>query len=146
MLPYVFKYLGPKQMLSPLFGLTQLIITPMIIVYILVETLSTLGGRYAGHWMALAVYFGAYVIVRYAVSALYLVGRPNMTTRAKVVSWLIGTPGAVWLNMILLVPTRYIALFKLFDNRWQTRELPSTQAVASAFASTRPQPEMGDLT
>ena len=29
----------------------------------------------------------------------------------------------MWLNLVLLMPTRYYALFKLFDNRWQTREV-----------------------
>jgi hypothetical protein len=27
----------------------------------------------------------------------------------------------------VLVPTRYVALGKLFDNRWQTRELSAAQ-------------------
>jgi len=132
MLPYVFKYLGPKQMLSPIFGLTQLIITPMLIGYILYSTFSTMGARYVGHGTALLFYFMAYVIVRYAVSALYLIGRPRVSGRDKFLAWLIGTPGAVFLNMILLIPTRYIALTKLLDNRWQTRDLPDLPVYAPA--------------
>ena len=31
MLPYVIKYLGPKQLLSPLYGVTQLLITPIML-------------------------------------------------------------------------------------------------------------------
>ena len=31
------------------------------------------------------------------------------------------------MNLFLLTPTRYIALAKLFDNRWQTRELSAAQ-------------------
>jgi hyaluronan synthase len=135
MLPYVFKYLGFKQIISPLFGLTQLIITPIIMGYIVFATAATLGGRYEGHALALFVYVFAYVVVRYAVSALYLIGRPHISTKDKFMAWLIGTPGAVYLNAILLIPTRYIALFKLFDNRWQTREAPSSQEVAPAFLS-----------
>lgn len=133
MLPYVFSYLGIKQMLSPFFGLAQLIITPVILTYIAVTTIGTLGGRYDGHGWVLTLYVFAYVVVRYAVSALYLIGRPHMTVRQKFSSWFFGTPGAVILNAILLIPTRYVALFKLFDNRWQTREVPTNQKVTPAL-------------
>jgi hypothetical protein len=75
----------------------------------------------------LLVYLGAYVVVRYGLSALYLIGRSNVSARRKVVLFLLGTPAAIVLNIILLVPTRYVALGKLFDNRWQTRELSATQ-------------------
>jgi hyaluronan synthase len=43
------------------------------------------------------------------------------------VLFLLGTPAAIVLNAVLLVPTRYVALAKLFDNRWQTRELSAAQ-------------------
>jgi len=122
MLPYVFSYLGPKQLLSPIFGLVQLVLTPLIFLYIILSATLSWQTRYSDHLSILGIYAGAYVIVRYGLSALYLVGRPRMSGREKFISWVVGTPAAVFLNMILLVPTRYIALFKLFDNRWQTRE------------------------
>lgn len=125
MLPYVFRHLSTKQILSPIYGLAQLIISPAMVAYIVGETFLTVGGRYSGTGgQVLSVYIGAYVIVRYAASALYLVGRPNLTTRQKLLCWIIGTPGAVILNAFLLCPIRYLALGKLFDNRWQTREAP----------------------
>ena len=127
MMPYVLKFLSPKQMLSPLYGVTQLVVTPIMVGYILFTTAATVGDRYEAHATTLAIYLGAYVLVRYALSALYLIGRPNVTLRRKVLSFLVGTPAAVFLNAILLVPTRYVALGKLFDNRWQTRELPAAQ-------------------
>ncbi|MDQ0031464.1 glycosyltransferase family 2 protein [Arthrobacter bambusae] len=126
MLPYVFRHMTPKKLLSPLYGLMQLLITPAIALYILTETVLSLGGRYAGHGYVLAIYIGAYVIVRYAGSALYLIGRPNLSMRQKLLCWFVGTPGAIILNVFLLTPIRYIALAKLFDNRWQTRELDAT--------------------
>jgi len=122
MLPYVFSYLGPKQLLSPVFGLVQLVLTPLIFLYIVLSATLSWQTRYSDHLSILGIYLGAYVVVRYGLSALYLVGRPRMSGREKFISWLVGTPAAVFLNMILLVPTRYIALIKLFDNRWQTRE------------------------
>ena len=129
MLPYVFRHMTFKKLLSPLYGLTQLVITPAIMIYIVSETVLTLGGRYSGHGAVLAIYIGAYAVVRYAASALYLIGRPNVSARDKLICWIVGTPGAILLNILLLAPTRYFALFKLLDNRWQTREIKTTQSV-----------------
>ncbi|MCU1573979.1 MAG: glycosyl transferase [Micrococcaceae bacterium] len=126
MLPYVFRHLSIKQLVSPLYGLLQLLVTPAMTIYILVATLLSIGGRYAGHGEVLSIYVGAYIIVRYSGSALYLIGRPQLTLRQKLLCWVVGTPGAIILNLILLMPTRYIALGKLFDNRWQTRDLAPT--------------------
>lgn len=127
MLPYVVKYLGPKQLLSPLYGVTQLLVTPIMVAYIAGAVLSRSGARYESHGRTLLVYLAAYVVVRYGLAALYLIGRPNVSVRRKLVLFLVGTPAAVLLNVLLLVPTRYVALGKLFDNRWQTRELSATQ-------------------
>jgi hypothetical protein len=69
--------------------------------------------------------------VRYCTAALYLVGRSNLTRRQKLGQWLLGTPASVWLNLVLLMPTRYYALFKLFDNRWQTREVAPLEAATA---------------
>jgi len=123
MLPYVVKFLGPKQLLSPIYGVTQLIVTPIMLAYIGVSMVGSDGARYHSHGGILLVYLGAYVVVRYGLSALYLVGRPNVPFRRKLVLFFLGTPASIFLNVLLLVPTRYMALGKLFDNRWQTREL-----------------------
>jgi hyaluronan synthase len=127
MLPYVAKYLGPKQLLSPVYGVTQLLITPLMVAYIAVSTVLSIGDRYESHWQILALYLGAYAVVRYGLSALYLIGRPNVSFRRKLVLFFVGTPAAIALNVLVLVPTRYVALGKLFDNRWQTRELSAAQ-------------------
>lgn len=127
MLPYVVKYLGPKQLISPLYGVTQLLVTPIMVAYIVTSTAWTHGGRYGSHALTLLVYLGAYAVVRYGLSALYLIGRPNVSTRRKLLLFFLGTPAAIVLNVLLLVPTRYVALGKLFDNRWQTRELSAAQ-------------------
>ncbi len=135
MLPYVFKYLSLRQLLSPVYGCLQLLITPVLVAYIVAATAMT-SHRYSDHLFAGAVYIGAYVLVRYALSALYLVGRPGLSRRQKLESWVVGTATAVFLNVVLLVPTRYVALFKLFDNRWQTREVPPELAAASVSMPT----------
>ncbi len=127
MLPYVVKYLGPKQLISPMFGVLQLMLTPIMLAHIVISTFSSHGDRYHAHASLLLVYGAAYVVVRYALAALYLIGRPNVSPRQKLRLLLLGTPAAVVLNALLLVPTRYVALAKLFDNRWQTRELSASQ-------------------
>lgn len=126
MLPYVFKNLTLRQILSPTYGMLQLVIGPAMTLWAL-GGLAT--GQFEGHarysgsrgLLALSVYLGAYVIVRWGLSGLYLVGRPDMGAGQKWLSFLVGTPAAILLNLFLLTPTRYVALFKLFDNRWQTR-------------------------
>lgn len=143
MLPYVFKFLTGRQLLSPLYGVTQLVVTPLMIGYIVMATLLSQGGRYAHHTRVLAMYALAYVVVRYALSALYLVGRPRLKWQHKLGLWLLGTPAAIILNLILLIPTRYFALARLFDNRWQSRELSAKElqkaitvaAIPTALAS-----------
>ncbi len=121
MLPYVFTRLSTKQTLSPAFGLMQLIVTPLMLSWIAVMVL--VHGIHGRSLTVTVLYIATYVIVRYCTAAFYLIGRPNVTRRQKLVLWLIGTPASVLLNMILLMPTRYYALLKLRDNRWQTREV-----------------------
>ena len=98
-----------------------------MLAYIAFASGASAGDRYHAHAAIMGLYVGAYVVVRYALSALYLIGRPNVSIRDKLVLFLFGTIAAVVLNVFLLVPTRYVALGKLFDNRWQTRELSADQ-------------------
>lgn len=132
MLPYVVRNLRPHQMLSPLFGLTQLVISPVMFVFA-VATLAGVGIP-AGDGSAerlLVLYVIAYLALRYGLAALYLMGRPSLRRGTKLVLLLAGTPLAILLNVALLTPTRYIALLRLFDNRWQTRQTdPNTPLVA----------------
>jgi cellulose synthase/poly-beta-1,6-N-acetylglucosamine synthase-like glycosyltransferase len=145
MLPYVGKYLGGRQMVSPVYGVVQLLVAPMMVCYILVATVASEGGRYfRGGGFALLAYVFAYVVVRYALSALYLMGRPNVPASTKWKLFFFGTAAAVFLNVSLLTPTRYVALAKLFDNRWQTRELSAAQmaelSLSHALADPRARP------
>lgn len=140
MLPYVGKYLGFRQCISPVYGVVQLLVAPMMVLYIGGSILATHGGRYTNHGnYVLLAYFAAYVIVRYALSALYLMGRPNVPLRQKCTLFFLGTPAAVLLNVFLLTPTRYIALAKLFDNRWQSRELSPAQLAELSRSEHPPQ-------
>ena len=139
MLPYVFRHLNWRQLISPTYGILQLLIAPALTVWAaggIITGAVTGHARYGGTrgLLALTAYAAAYVIVRWGLSALYLVGRPNMSTGQKWLSFLGGTPAAIALNMFLLTPTRYFALFKLFDNRWQTR----TSTAAAVNHHTEP--------
>jgi hyaluronan synthase len=131
MLPFVYARLSLKQLISPTFGLLQLVITPVMLAWIVVMTLLTLGGRYHNPGIAL-VYLAVYLVVRFGQSGLYVLMRPDMTTRQRWHSWLVGTPAAVFMNIVLLCPTRYWALFKLRDNAWQSRGLTARTALPGA--------------
>src|SRR6266705_963740 len=135
MIPYVFKFLQGKQLVSPFYGIMQLIVTPLMTTYIVMATALSLGTRYVHHWYVLLVYASAYVVVRYGLSALYLINRPRLSAGRKLFLWAVGTPAAVLLNIILLIPTRYIALGRLFDNRWHTRELSIEELLTAAAAA-----------
>lgn len=131
MLPYVFKNLSLRQLISPTYGMLQLVIAPVMTFWAaggVMVGMFTEHSRYSGGngLLAVSVYLGAYVVVRWGLSGLYLVGRPGMPARQKWYSFLFGTPAAILLNLFLLTPTRYVALFKLFDNRWQTRTSKAT--------------------
>jgi hyaluronan synthase len=121
MLPFVFTRLTAKQLISPVYGLMQLLVTPMMLGWIFLLFLQNgFNGRSVGVTL---FYLINYLVVRYSTATLYLVGRPGLTRQQKFTSLLIGTPGSVLLNLILLMPTRYYALARLHDNRWRTREV-----------------------
>jgi cellulose synthase/poly-beta-1,6-N-acetylglucosamine synthase-like glycosyltransferase len=122
MLPFAFARLSWKQLLSPTIGLTELLITPLLLSWAVVSWLIGFQLRLA-HPAAALGFIGAYAVVRLALSVLYLAGRPGMSRREKMISLFVGTPAAVLLNLILLMPTRYYALARLGDNRWQTRQV-----------------------
>ena len=72
------------------------------------------------------------MVVRVALSVLYLAGRPGMSFRQKALSLVVGTPAAVLLNLMVLMPSRYYALIKLRDDRWLTRQAKAVKAKARA--------------
>jgi cellulose synthase/poly-beta-1,6-N-acetylglucosamine synthase-like glycosyltransferase len=127
MLPFAYARLSWKQLMSPTVGLTELIITPFVLGWAVFSWVIGIRLRLS-HPEAALGFVGAYCVVRMALSVLYLAGRPGMTKREKMLSLLIGTPAAVLLNMLLLMPTRYYALTRLRDNRWQTRQVKAKAA------------------
>jgi cellulose synthase/poly-beta-1,6-N-acetylglucosamine synthase-like glycosyltransferase len=127
MLPFAYARLSWKQLASPTIGLVELVITPVVMLWAISSWIIGLRLRLSHPEAALA-FFGAYCAVRLALSILYLAGRPGMSFRQKLLSLLIGTPAAVLLNLMLLMPTRYYALARLHDNRWQTRQVKAKAA------------------
>jgi hyaluronan synthase len=120
MLPFAYARLNLKQLASPTVGLIELVITPLVMIWAV--TSWVIGFRLRlSHPEAALAFVGAYAVIRIALSVLYLAGRPGMSRRQKMLSVLVGTPAAVLLNLLLLMPTRYYALARLHDNRWRTR-------------------------
>lgn len=120
MLPFVFANLSVRKILSPAFGLTQLLITPLFIFWLYAAyALHGPGTRPVTNFIWL--YILCYVIVRGGVAALYLIGRPNVSRKDKLIALVVGTPLSVVMNTFMLTPTKYYALFKLRDNRWRSR-------------------------
>jgi cellulose synthase/poly-beta-1,6-N-acetylglucosamine synthase-like glycosyltransferase len=122
MLPFAFARLSPKQLLSPTIGLIELAIAPLVMGWAAVAWVVGFRLRLTHPAQTLA-FVGAYAVVRMALSVLYLAGRPGMSLRQKTLSLFVGTPAAVILNLLILMPTRFYALARLQDRRWQTREV-----------------------
>lgn len=121
MVPFAFARLSPKQLISPTYGIVQLAIAPVIIGWTVFAWAIGASQRLSHPWAAL-MFLASYIVVRYALSILYLTGRPDMPRHEKLKSLIFGTPAALLLNLLLLMPTRYWALARLQDNRWQTRQ------------------------
>jgi cellulose synthase/poly-beta-1,6-N-acetylglucosamine synthase-like glycosyltransferase len=122
MLPFVFTRLSGRRLISPAYGLAQLAILPAILGYAAWSWTDHLSARASHPTMALA-YLGAYLTVRFALAALYLTTRDDMPPAEVARSLILGTLGALALNIALLTPVRYLALAKWNDNRWQSRGL-----------------------
>ena len=127
MLPFAFARLSWKQLVSPTVGLTELVITPVVLLWAAASWVVGIRLQLS-HPEATLAFFAAYAAVRLALSVLYLAGRPGMPIRQKLLSLFIGTPAAVLLNLLLLMPTRYYALARLHDNRWRTRQVKAKTA------------------
>lgn len=122
MVPFAYSRLSWKQLISPTYGIVSLGIAPVVMFWAVFSWFVGFQERLA-HPQAAIAFLGAYIAVRYALSALYLAGRPGMSRKQKLISLMVGTPAAVFLNLFLLMPTRYYALTRLNDNRWQTRQV-----------------------
>src|ERR1700750_1085348 len=109
-----------RQMFFPLFGLTQLAIAPLTIGYIFLTSLYAVAHA-EFHPDTLLLYVAVYLIVRYAMTALYMVERPGLRISERILTWFLITPLEAIYNLVFLNPTKYVALIKLRDHHWGTR-------------------------
>jgi cellulose synthase/poly-beta-1,6-N-acetylglucosamine synthase-like glycosyltransferase/peptidoglycan/xylan/chitin deacetylase (PgdA/CDA1 family) len=121
MIPFVLtNMMRFRQMFFPLFGLMQLAIAPLTIAYIFIYSLYEVAHA-AYHPETLLLYGTLYLVVRYAMTALYMVERPGMRLHQRLLTWFFITPLEAIYNLVFLNPTKYIALVKLRDHHWGTR-------------------------
>jgi hyaluronan synthase len=121
MIPFVLTNMTRiRQMFFPLFGLTQLAIAPLTIAYIVFTSLYAVAHA-DFHVHTLLLYLTVYMVVRYGMTALYMVERPHIRPYERLLTWLFVTPLEAVYNLVLLNPTKYIALVKLRDHHWGTR-------------------------
>jgi cellulose synthase/poly-beta-1,6-N-acetylglucosamine synthase-like glycosyltransferase/peptidoglycan/xylan/chitin deacetylase (PgdA/CDA1 family) len=121
MIPFVLtNMMRFRQMFFPLFGLTQLAIAPLTIGYIFFTSLYAVAHA-DFHPRTLLLYISVYLVVRYTMTALYMVERPDMRFHERLLTWLFITPLEAIYNLVFLNPTKYIALVKLRDHHWGTR-------------------------
>lgn len=126
MLPFAYARLGWRPLVSPTVGLIQLLAAPMVLLWAILTFSIDFKGQFAHPWTAL-VFVVAYISIKYSISALYLAGRSDMPRRQKLLSLAVGTPLAMLLSLLLLMPIRFYALTRLHDNRWQTRQVKASK-------------------
>jgi cellulose synthase/poly-beta-1,6-N-acetylglucosamine synthase-like glycosyltransferase len=122
MLPFAYARLGWRPLVSPTVGLIQLLAAPVILVWAIVSFALDSHVQFS-HPRTALIFAVAYITVKFAVSALYLVGRQDMPRGQKIKSLLLGTPIALVMSMLLLMPLRFYALTRLQDSRWHTRQV-----------------------
>ncbi len=116
MVPFVYTNLSIRKVLSPTFGLIQLLVTPTITAFV-VYSYAVQGHKVTLFYAML--FASCYALIYLGVASLYLIKRPGLSTREKLVALLIGTPLAMTLNLLLLTPTRYYALARIKSRRWR---------------------------
>ena len=138
MIPFVLTNMTRfRQMFFPLFGLTQLAVAPLTIGYIFLASLYEVAHDNF-HPRTLLLYITVYLVVRYGMTALYMVERPGLQRRQRFFVWLFITPLEALYNLVFLNPTKYIALVKLRDHHWGTRgaavRVPRIKKLLTAMA------------
>ena len=126
MLPYVFRHLTLKKLLSPMYGLTQLLITPAMTGFIVFQT------AVVSRWPVLGrSWLGTRRLHRCVLGHSLRWVRPvshwptEVISSRQVLCWIVELQG-YHSQRVSSDTIRYIALGKLFDNRWRTREVDTS--------------------
>lgn len=80
-------------------------------------------------------------LLLYAQTLTYAIGRPWMSARERWLTWLIGTPFLIVLQIMLLRPALYNAALTIRDDSWATRDVdPATWTAppGDVLAATAP--------
>jgi glycosyltransferase involved in cell wall biosynthesis len=121
--------------LGRLVATVQLVVVPVAIGCALISVALS-GWRDVPRWPAISLYAALYLLVRYAATALYLVGRPAMSRRRKLWTWLLLTPAEAVGNLMFVIPIKYLALIRLCGRGWQ--KWPDRSTVPAAASAPRP--------
>jgi hypothetical protein len=127
---------GPKPA-GRLLALLHLIALPLAIGYAVVSVAIS-GWRDTVQWPAIVLYATLYLLVRYAVTGLYLLQRP--ATSARLRTWLLLTPVEAACNLAFVTPIKYIALAGLCRRGWRIRHDQDAVASVSPSTASRAQP------
>lgn len=118
---YLFWELRHLRLVPWLFRVNALVfvaISPLVIGWVLAFA-PALGK------LVLLQGFGYWVILTYAQTGMYAAMRPELSARDRVLAWLVLTPLISLLNLLVIKPGLYWAMFKARDEGWQTRGIES---------------------
>lgn len=116
-LPFTAINLRPKLLLFPTLAIYQWLLLPFMLVWVGHEAYQ-LG---LGHLGQFAWAFGAYMVVRYAETGMYLIDRDGMSRWTRLWHWALLTPAEILVKVLVIYPAKYKSVFKLRDRGWVTR-------------------------
>ncbi|MFD0519642.1 hypothetical protein [Paractinoplanes durhamensis] len=125
--------LAPRR-ISRLLALVHVAVIPSAIAGSVVAiTISV--GRDGPQWPALLLGAAFYLLLRYAAAALHLVDLRATSRRRKIRTWLLLTPAEATVNLVLVIPIRYLALVRFGVRGWRARR--GLRAAPSAASVTQ---------
>ncbi|MDQ0382643.1 glycosyltransferase family 2 protein [Amycolatopsis thermophila] len=111
------------------YGMIFTLVSPLVYAWVLI----LLPGQSK---LVLIQGFGYWVIMTWAQTAMYAAMRPEMKLGTRLTAWIFLTPLVSLVNLLLIRPAMYWAIFKAKDQSWMTRT-PEDLATAIEDEPTR---------
>ena len=116
----------PVQLIPPLITFIYIVTTPIAVMAAGAAEVYNATHGYAliaVTWADLAEFLAVGLLAKICLTALYLLRRPNMPTRQKLISLAAGATLMFPFSIFAVVLPKYAAIFKLRQVRWTTREI-----------------------
>lgn len=141
-LAFTLTNMSVRHLLFPLITVGRFMVMPILAIYLVYSLSHTPNSNIV---VAIGFIVASWLNWRYAWTALYLMRRSDQSIWMRLMTWLFITPLEIIYSTVFILPIQYIALFKLRDLGWGTRNNPhglngsSNQVASQPIAS----PDLG---